>query len=139
MPLGARLAAHGAQKQFGLFGGPGFERCVAGFEGLGLPMALLAGGAELGGGLLPAAGAAQPAGPPAITRTVSVASTTHRANDALAAGGGFELPLTDLAAATALAVAGPGGSASGGPCRGRSPRASRSPAARSPASPRRNS
>jgi putative oxidoreductase len=110
--VGGYLAVHGAQKLFGVFGGPGLDRCAAGFEGLGLtpgrPMALLAGGAELGGGLLTATGAAHPAGPLAIMGTMSVAATTHRANGALAGGGGFELPLTNLAAAAALAAAGPG-------------------------------
>ena len=39
---------------------------------------------------------------------VSVAATTHRTKGPLAAKGGFELPLTNLAAAAALAAAGPG-------------------------------
>ena len=39
---------------------------------------------------------------------MAVASATHRANGPLARDGGFELPLTNLAAASALAVAGPG-------------------------------
>jgi hypothetical protein len=37
-----------------------------------------------------------------------VASATHRASGPLAANRGFELPLTNLAAAAALAAAGPG-------------------------------
>lgn len=110
--VGGYLAVHGAQKLFGLFGGPGLAACGAGFEGLGLtpgrPMALLAGGAELGGGLLTATGAAHPAGPLAIIGTMSVAATTHRANGPLSANGGFELPLTNIAAAAAIAAAGPG-------------------------------
>jgi putative oxidoreductase len=40
--------------------------------------------------------------------TMAVAATTHRAKGPLSARGGFELPLTNLAAAAALAVAGPG-------------------------------
>jgi hypothetical protein len=39
---------------------------------------------------------------------MTVASATHRANGPLAAHGGFELPVTNLAAAAALAAAGPG-------------------------------
>jgi putative oxidoreductase len=110
--LGSYLAVHGAQKLFGAFGGPGLERAGAGFERIGLtpgkPMAALAGATELGGGLLTVAGVADPAGPLAIIGAMTVASATHRASGALAANRGFELPLTNLAAAAALAAAGPG-------------------------------
>jgi putative oxidoreductase len=110
--LGGYLAVHGAQKLFGAFGGSGLGRAGAGFERMGLtpgkPMAALAGATELGGGLLTAAGAADPAGPLAIMGVMTVASATHRANGPLAAKGGFELPLTNLAAAAALAATGPG-------------------------------
>ena len=110
--VGGYLAVHGAQKLFGAFGGPGLAKAAAGFERIGLApgrqMAALAGAAELGGGLLTVVGAADPAGPLAIIGTMAVASATHRANGPLARDGGFELPLTNLAAASALAVAGPG-------------------------------
>jgi hypothetical protein len=39
---------------------------------------------------------------------MTVASATHRANGPLAANRGFELPLTNLATAAALAASGPG-------------------------------
>ena len=68
----------------------------------------LAGATERGGGLLTAAGAADPAGPLAIIGAMTVASVTHRASGPLAANRGFELPLTNLAAAAALAASGPG-------------------------------
>jgi len=110
--LGSYLAVHGAQKLFGSFGGPGLERAGAGFDRIGLtpgkPMAALAGATELGGGLLTVAGVADPAGPLAIIGAMTVASATHRASGPLAANRGFELPLTNLAAAAALAAAGPG-------------------------------
>jgi putative oxidoreductase len=110
--LGAYLAVHGAQKLFGAFGGPGLERAGAGFDRIGLtpgkPMAALAGATELGGGLLTAAGVADPVGPLAIMGAMTVASATHRASGPLAANRGFELPLTNLAAAAALAASGPG-------------------------------
>ncbi len=110
--VGGYLAVHGAQKLFGVFGGPGLDKAAAGFERIGLApgkqMAAVAGAAELGGGLLTVTGAADPAGPLAIIGTMAVASATHRANGPLARDGGFELPLTNLAAATALAAAGPG-------------------------------
>jgi putative oxidoreductase len=110
--VGGYLAVHGAQKLFGAFGGSGLHKTGAGFERIGLspgkPMAALAGATELGGGLLTAAGVADPAGPLAIMGVMSIAATTHRANGPLAANRGFELPLTNLAAAAALAAAGPG-------------------------------
>jgi putative oxidoreductase len=110
--LGGYLAAHGAQKLFGAFGGPGLDKAGAGFDRIGLrpgkPMAALAGATELGGGLLTAAGVADPAGPLAIMGAMTVASVTHRANGPLAANRGFELPVTNLAAAAALAATGPG-------------------------------
>jgi putative oxidoreductase len=110
--LGGYLAVHGVQKLFGAFGGPGLERAGAGFDRIGLtpgkPMAALAGATELGGGLLTAVGVADPVGPLAIMGAMTVASATHRASGPLAANRGFELPLTNLAAAAALAASGPG-------------------------------
>jgi putative oxidoreductase len=110
--LGGYLAVHGAQKLFGAFGGSGLDKAGAGFERIGLtpgkPMAALAGVTELGGGLLTAAGVADPAGPLAIMGAMTVASATHRASGPLAANRGFELPLTNLAAAAVLAASGPG-------------------------------
>lgn len=110
--LGAYLAAHGAQKLFGAFDGRGIQATAAGFERIGLrPGALfarVAGASELGGGLLTAVGAASPLGPVVLAATMAVASSTHRANGPFAAKGGYELPLTNGAAALALAVTGPG-------------------------------
>jgi putative oxidoreductase len=110
--LGSYLAVHGAQKLFGVFDGPGLEKAGAGFDRIGLSpgkqMAAVAGITELGGGLLTATGIADPAGPLAIMGAMSVAAATHRAKGPLAAKGGFELPLMNLAAATALIAAGPG-------------------------------
>src|ERR1700733_11504019 len=121
--LGSYLAVHGAQKLFGSFGGPGLARPGAGFDRPGLPpakpMAALAGATELGGGLLTVAGVADPAGPLAIIGAMTVASATHRASGPLAANRGFELPLTNLAAAAALAAAGPGRVRIGPPLRRR--------------------
>jgi putative oxidoreductase len=71
-------------------------------------MATVAGLSELGGGLLTAAGLADPLGPVAIAGTMAVASATHRANGPFAANQGYELALTNLAAALSLSAAGPG-------------------------------
>jgi putative oxidoreductase len=110
--LGSYLAAHGAQKLFGAFDGPGLDKAGAGFERIGLTpgrqMAAVAGATELAGGVLTATGIADPAGPLAIIGAMSVASVTHRARGPLAAKGGYELPLTNLATAAALVAAGPG-------------------------------
>jgi putative oxidoreductase len=110
--LGGYLAAHGAQKLFGAFGGHGMGPTVAAFDRIGLRpapvMARVAAVSELAGGVLTAVGAAHPLGPVAIAGTMAVASSTHRANGAFAANRGFELPLTNMAAALALAVVSPG-------------------------------
>jgi putative oxidoreductase len=110
--VGGYLAVHGAQKLFGAFDGPGLDKAGAGFERLGLTpgkqMAALAGAAELGGGLLTVTGLADPAGPMALIGSMGIAAFSHRANGPMASKGGYELPLTDLAAAAALAAAGPG-------------------------------
>jgi putative oxidoreductase len=111
--VGGYLAAHGAQKLFGSFGGHGLEGTGGFFESLGLTpgrqMAATAGASELGGGVLTAAGLAHPVGPLAIASTMGVAATTaHRSKGAFSTTGGPELPLANLAAAAALAAAGPG-------------------------------
>ena len=110
--LGGYLAAHGAQKLFGTFGGHGIEPTAAAFHKIGLRpgrvTATAAGLSELGGGLLTIAGLASPVGPVAIAGTMAVASATHRAGGPFAANRGYELPAANLATALALAVAGPG-------------------------------
>jgi putative oxidoreductase len=110
--LGGYLAAHGAQKLFGTFGGHGIEPTATAFERLGLRpgrvTATAAGLSELGGGLLTVTGLASPVGPAAIAGTMVVASATHRSGGPFAANRGYELPATNLAAAIALAAAGPG-------------------------------
>ena len=112
--VGGYLAAHGAQKLFGSFGGSGLEGTGEAFEeGLGREpgkeMAALAGGAELAGGALTAAGLGGPLGPLAIIGVMSVASgTAHRGKGPFNTEGGPELPLTNIAAAFALMATGPG-------------------------------
>lgn len=110
--LGGYLAAHGAQKLFGAFGGRGLGPTAAGFDRLGLRpgkvTATAAGLSELGGGILTVAGLADPIGPVAIAGTMAVAATTHRSGGPFAANRGYELPATNLAAALGLAAAGPG-------------------------------
>jgi putative oxidoreductase len=112
--VGGYVAAHGAQKLFGSFGGHGLEGTGQFFEeGLdlapGKEMAAMAGGSELVGGTLTAAGLGGPLGPMAIIGAMAVASqTAHRGKGPFTSDGGPELPLTNLAAAATLAVVGPG-------------------------------
>lgn len=111
--LGGYLAVHGAQKLFGAFEGHGLEATGAGFHALGLrpgkAMAALAGASELGGGVLTATGVAEPLGPLAIAGTMAVATAVHRKQGPMSQKGGFELPLTNLAAAVGLLSTGLGG------------------------------
>jgi putative oxidoreductase len=111
--LGGYLAAHGAQKLFGVLGGHGLEGTGSGFEALGLTpgreMAAVAGSTELGSGVLIATGLGGPIGPIAAASTMAVAAgTAHRGKGPFAMTGGPELALTNLAAAGVLAAVGPG-------------------------------
>jgi putative oxidoreductase len=110
--LGGYLAAHGAQKLWGAFEGPGLEAASAGFEGMGLrpgrQMATLAGVSEFAGGVMTAAGVADPIGPTAIAGAMAVAIAVHRTAGPFSQKGGYELAATNLAAAALLAGTGPG-------------------------------
>jgi len=112
LTLGGYLAAHGAQKLFGALDGPGLKPVAAGFDSMGLrpgqAMAALAGGSEFVGGLLTAAGLASPVGPVALAGAMTVASIVHGDKGPMSQKGGYELALTNLAAAVALAATGPG-------------------------------
>lgn len=112
MVVGGYLAAHGAQKLFGSFGGHGFEATAKGFEALGLKpgkaMAALAGASELGGGVLTALGIGDPVGPVAVAGTMAVAVAVHRRQGPMSQDGGYELPLAYLATAVGLMAVGPG-------------------------------
>src|SRR5271154_7181693 len=81
LTAGLTLAAHGAQKLFGWFGGPGLEATGQLFETLGfMPgrrQALMAGLAETGGGLLLALGLFTPVGAAVICSVMLVALTVH--------------------------------------------------------------
>jgi len=110
--LGFYMVIHGSQKLFGAFGGPGLDKAGLGFESMGLKpgkhMATVAAVTELGGGVLTATGLGDPLGPMMVMGAMTVAAVSHRAKGPLAAKGGFELPLTDLALTAAVAAGGPG-------------------------------
>src|SRR5215204_1908201 len=68
--VGGAFAAHGAQKLFGWFGGPGPDALGQGFEQMGIRPgkrnAVIAGASELGGGAMIATGFLTPLGAAAI-------------------------------------------------------------------------
>lgn len=110
--LGGTVAAHGAQKLFGSFGGGGIEGTAAFFDSVGFKPgktnAILAGVSEVGGGALLAAGLATPSAAGAITGTMVTAGTMHGSNGFFAQQGGFEYPAVLALAASSLALIGPG-------------------------------
>lgn len=111
--LGGYLAAHGAQKLFGAFGGHGIEGTAGFFESVGLepgrPHAIAAGMAETLGGTLTGLGLGGPVGPIAIASTMGVAAgTVHRDKGPFNTEGGPELPIINAAASALVAAAGPG-------------------------------
>jgi putative oxidoreductase len=112
LTVGGYLAVHGAQKLFGHFDGPGIEKAAVGFEHMGLrpgkPFATLAATSELAGGVLTAAGLGSPVGPIAIAGSMAVAIAVHSDSGAMGQKGGYELPLTNMVTALALAIGGPG-------------------------------
>jgi len=111
--FGVALAAHGAQKLFGWFGGYGLKGTGGFFEQLGfrpgVPFAAAAGLSEFGGGVLLALGLFTPFGGAAVLSAMLVAIVSvHLKNGFFAMGNGFELPFLYAVAAVALAFTGPG-------------------------------
>jgi putative oxidoreductase len=110
--VGLALAAHGAQKLFGWFGGHG-PRGTAGFFGsLGfrppLAMAIMAGLSEAAG-LAFALGFLTPVAALAMASVMVVAvGSVHWRNGFWAGNGGFEYNLVLWTAAAAVAAIGPG-------------------------------
>ena len=111
--LGGLLTGHGAQKLFGSFSGPGLEGTSGFMEMLGLkpgrPWAFLAGLSEFGGGVLTALGLLNPLGPLGIIGAMAMATAkAHSVKPIWVTEGGAELPVTNIAAATAVILNGPG-------------------------------
>jgi putative oxidoreductase len=107
--LGGVFVAHGAQKLFGSFGGPGIEGTAGFHEQLGIkpakPMAILAGLAEFVGGILVIAGFLTPL---AALALIVVILKVHLENGFFAASGGYEFNLVLIAVAAALLLVGSG-------------------------------
>jgi putative oxidoreductase len=111
--VGAVFIAHGTQKLFGWFGGPGLGNLGKAFDSMGLRPgrrnALIAGVAETGGGALIATGFLSPLGSAATIGVMDQAiRTVHLDKGFFVTNGGYEYNLTLIAAAVALADTGPG-------------------------------
>ncbi|WP_329216657.1 DoxX family membrane protein [Streptomyces sp. NBC_01485] len=109
---GGVLAAHGAQKLFGWFGGHGLEGTGQFMESVGYApgkaSATASGLAETGGGVLLALGLATPAAGAAAAGAMAGAAAVHAPNGFFNAEGGYEYAATLGLAAAGLAVTGPG-------------------------------
>ena len=112
-PVGIVLAAHGAQKLFGLFGGYGLAGTGQWMDSIGLQpgvlMALLAGSAEFFGGLALLIGLLVRPAAAALAVTMLVAIfAVHIDKGLFMANNGYEYALTLLAVTLALLVSGAG-------------------------------
>jgi len=111
--VGLAMAAHGAQKLFGWFGGYGLAGTGGFFEGLGFRpgrvFAFFAGLGETGGGLLIALGLGGALGPALIVMVMLVAIfTVHISKGFFITNGGWELNAVYIAASVGLAYVGYG-------------------------------
>lgn len=111
--FGGLLAGHGAQKLFGAFEGPGLKGTTGWMESMGLKpgkrWATAASASEFGGGVLTMLGLLYPLGPISSLGAMGMATAkVHWGKPIWVTQGGAELPLTNIAIATALSLAGPG-------------------------------
>jgi putative oxidoreductase len=113
LTVGLIFAAHGTQKLFGWFGGPGLDATGQFFAMIGFPPgqrhALMAGLAETGGGLLLALGLFTQLAAALLFSVMFVAAVTvHIQKGFFAQNGGYEYTLALGVAALAVAFTGPG-------------------------------
>ena len=113
IPVGIILAAHGAQKLFGWFGGYGLEGTGQWMESIGLApgfmMALLAGSAEFFGGLFLIIGLlTRPAALVSAFTMVIAIFSVHIENGLFMSNNGYEFALALFAATLALTFQGAG-------------------------------
>jgi putative oxidoreductase len=109
--IGLGIAAHGAQKLFGWFGGYGLVGTGGFFEGLGFKpgkfFAAAAGLGEIGSGLLIAAGIGGALGPALLVMVMLVAiASVHITKGFFAQNGGWELNAAYISAALIVAFTG---------------------------------
>lgn len=113
LAVGLVFAAHGAQKLFGWWGGPGMDRWTGVIEGMGVrPPRLWAAVAalnELAGGLFLAIGLLTPlAAAVLVAQSAVIIARVHWTKGFWNSSGGFEYPLVMGAGALGIALAGPG-------------------------------
>jgi putative oxidoreductase len=111
--VGPLMAAHGAQKLLGWFGGYGLAGTGGFFEALGFRpgkfYAALASTAEILSGVLLALGLFGPVGPALLISVMLVAAVSvHLQHGVFAQNNGIEVPLLYATAAAAIALTGPG-------------------------------
>jgi putative oxidoreductase len=111
--LGLLMAAHGAQKLFGWFGGPGLAGVSGMFESLGFRpgrlFASVAAVSEIGSGILMVLGLLGSIGPALMLSVMIVAAVSvHAPHGLFAASNGIEIPLLYGISAAALTLTGPG-------------------------------
>ena len=113
LTVGGLMAGHGAQKLFGWFGGHGLQGTAGWLESMGMrpgkQWALMAGLSEFGGGVMTLLGFLNPLGPLGTIGSMGMATAkVHWGKPIWVTSGGAELPVTNIAAALALGLAGPG-------------------------------
>ena len=113
LTVGTIFIAHGLQKCFGMFDGPGIQNFASVLASLHLPFPLfqayLAGYSELLGGLMVAVGLLTRFGALALAGTMVVAiATVHLQGGLFAQNNGFEYPLVLLGACLTLFLTGAG-------------------------------
>jgi putative oxidoreductase len=113
LTMGTLMIGHGTQKLFGWFSGPGLKGTQGFMESLGMKPGRIWGTAaavgETSGGVLTVLGFLSPLGSLSVAATMATAMRrAHWKNGLWNTNGGVEMPLTNLAAALALAFTGPG-------------------------------
>ncbi|MFI5259268.1 MAG: DoxX family protein [Candidatus Limnocylindrales bacterium] len=111
--VGITFAAHGAQKAFGWWGGPGLAKWRGAVAGMGFrPVELFVGAsilAELVGGLMLATGILTPvAAALLVAQSVVIIFKVHWSKGFFSGKGGFEFPFVLGMGAIAIGIAGPG-------------------------------
>ena len=111
--FGAAIAAHGAQKLFGTFGGYGLKGTGGFFESLGfrpgVPFAAAAGISEFAGGILLILGLFTPIGAAAVLSTMLVAAiSVHWKNGFFGMNNGIEMPFLYAVVALGIGLSGAG-------------------------------
>jgi putative oxidoreductase len=111
--VGLTFAAHGAQKLFGWWGGPGTAGWHKAVEGMGFrPVGLFVAisiGAEVIGGLFLALGIWTPfAAGVLMAQAVAIIALVHWAHGFFTSNNGIEFPFALATVVTAVAVMGPG-------------------------------